>query len=133
MGEDAMLDKLAVNLHLSDKLNKDSSCFDIMREYVENSDEAAKKVVESEIKYLSVGISNIINIFDPELIVVGSDIEYFEQAVVEEISKQNKLETSTDIKCETVFSSLGKEAVILGGIAAVLKAVCDNPYELLMI
>ena len=24
-------------------------------------------------------------------------------------------------------------AVILGGIAAVLKAVCDNPYELLLI
>ena len=133
VGEDAMLDKLAVNLHLSDKLNKESSCFDIMREYVKNSDEAAKKVVESEIKYLSVGISNIINIFDPELIVVGSDIEYFEQAVVEEISGQNKIETSTDIKCETVFSSLGKDAVILGGIAAVLKAVCDNPYELLLI
>ena len=46
------------------------TAFDAMRK----GDEAAKKVVDKYIGYLACGISNIVNIFQPEILAVGGGI-----------------------------------------------------------
>ena len=39
-----------------------------------NKDEAAKKIIDKTILYIAVGIANLINIFNPEMIVIGGGI-----------------------------------------------------------
>ncbi len=132
-GEEAMLRRMRDWLCDTSTLNQSSTCADIMMAYIQNNDKTAKQVIDEELKYLSIGISNIINIFNPDLIVVGSGIEGFGEALVSELAKRNIQGAAKGISCETVFSALGGDAVLLGGIAMVIKKVCDNPYELLLV
>ena len=46
----------------------------VVYEAISNGDELAKKVFDRYVDYLSVGITNIVNIFQPETLVIGGDI-----------------------------------------------------------
>jgi len=132
-GEDAMLYRMQNYAEHNENNVENIKCSDIMKMYINKENDAAKYVVDEEIKYLSMGIANIINIFDPDLIVIGSGIEHFGDVVVPEISLRDIRGAAKGIGCDTVFSGLGSDAVVLGGIAMVLEKVCDNPYELLLV
>jgi glucokinase len=46
----------------------------IVYEAIQNGDELAKKVFDKYVYYLSVGITNIVNIFQPSTLVIGGDV-----------------------------------------------------------
>ncbi len=130
--EKAMLENLKENLHLTDILNESSDCADIVDAYLNQNDKAATIVIENEIKHLKTGISTIINMINPELIVLNTDIKDFDIATTEELSKCAKEESlgATGNECTVKYSHLGKRSVLKGAIALVMSSVYDNPQSI---
>jgi glucokinase len=89
--------------------------FDGMRK----GDKTACQVVEQYEKYLGVGITNIINIFQPQKVCIGGGISNEKETLVAPIRKFVSKEVYTDMgkPCEIVPAELGNDAGIIGAAA----------------
>lgn len=81
--------------------------------------EKIEKIRKQYIKDLSTGISNLINIFEPEAIGIGGSFVYFSEVLLKdlkrEIAEQNMLfNPRKDINIQTAI--LGNEAGIIGAV-----------------
>ena len=88
---------------------------------MKKGDEAAKEVVDMYIGYLGCGLSNIINIFQPEILVIGGGICNEKNYLTDPLKEIIKAETygNEAIKpTELKIAELGNDAGIIG--AAVL-------------
>ena len=85
--------------------------------------------LKKEIKYLALGISNIINVFNPCQVVLASDIENFDIAVGNTLSAEVKkyFVAGSTQNCNIIYSALGNRAMLSGGCALVLSSVYENP------
>lgn len=109
--------------------NKDSMMWEICKGSIENvdgrtafdgmraGDAAAKEVIDTYIGYLSCGVTNFINIFQPEVFSIGGGIsnegEYLLKplrAIVEEEQYSRNSDKKTQIK----IAELGNRAGIIG-------------------
>ena len=88
---------------------------------MKKGDAPAKEVVDMYIGYLGCGLSNIINIFQPEILVIGGGICNEKHYLTDPLEKIIKEETygNEAIKPTTLkIAELGNDAGIIG--AAVL-------------
>lgn len=102
-----------------DQTVRGQELFDIIRNNkIGNKDyEKIEKAVREYIENLAIGISNIINIFEPEAIGIGGSFVYFEEVLLDRLKKEllkdnilfNKRE---EIVIETAI--LGNDAGIIG-------------------
>ncbi len=127
--EAAMVSYLRENLDKTNILTADSNCDDIVDAYLNHSDKAATEVINREIKYLSMGISNIINILNPHQVVLASDIKDFDIAVCSKLSDEvDKLTVINGVSaCNIAYSGLGRRSMLQGATAMVLSWVYENP------
>ena len=76
-----------------------------------------EKVINDYIEYLSIGISNLINIFEPEAIVIGGSFVYFEDVLLNRLYKKiiegNLLFNKRD-SLIIMLAVLGNDAGIIG-------------------
>lgn len=92
----------------------------IQRNHPENNDyEIIENVVSEYIENLSIGILNLVNIFEPEMIGIGGSFVYFEEVLLprlkEKIEKANEGRVGREnIKIETAI--LGNDAGIIGAV-----------------
>ena len=89
------------------------TAFDAMRK----GDEVAKKVVDKYIGYLACGISNIVNIFQPEILAVGGGIGNEKENLLEPVRRVLASERySIHAKKQTrlMAAELGNDAGIIG-------------------
>lgn len=88
-----------------------------------DGDETAKAVVEKFTDYLATGVANLINIFQPEIFVIGGGLSNEGDNLIEPLKKKVFLQTYTDPNvipmCDIVKAKLGNDAGIIG--AALLK------------
>lgn len=86
----------------------------------ENSDyEIIEKVVDEFIENLSIGISNLINIFEPEAIGIGGSFVYFEEVFLQRLQKKLLAEhTLFNPRKEMILKTalLKNDAGIIGSI-----------------
>lgn len=93
----------------------------ILKERTDNEEINSKidKTVEEYIEYLAIGISNLVNIFEPEVIGIGGSFVYFADTLLPKL-KQKLLEENTlfnhreDIQIKV--AKLGNDAGIIGAI-----------------
>ena len=89
----------------------------IVEETLENED--IKRVIDNYIDYLSIGISNIINIFEPEIICLGGSFAYFEDILLEplksKIESENLLYNNNSMPIMK-RAQLGNKAGIIGSV-----------------
>lgn len=81
------------------------------------NDSAAAGVVEKYIKYLAAGITNVINIFQPEVLCIGGGVCNEGSALLDPLKKIISQEVYTrrsDKNTEIVIASLGNDAGIIG-------------------
>lgn len=80
-------------------------------------DKKIKKIVDEYIEYLSIGMSNLINIFEPEAIGIGGSFVYFSDVLLEKLKNniQNK-EYLFNNRKELIIvpAALGNDAGIIG-------------------
>ena len=86
-------------------------------------DELANKLISQHAQKLAVGLANVVNIFDPELIVLSGGMSETGNLLLSPAKKALKNLIFADIKNVTkiVFGDLGPEAGILGAAALVFK------------
>lgn len=100
-----------------DEKTKGEELLDIIRK--NPNDEKIKRVIKEFIEYLSIGISNLINIFEPEAVGIGGSFVYFSDILLEKL-KQNILEKeylfNKRENLVIVPAVLGNDAGILGSI-----------------
>ncbi|WP_028783877.1 ROK family transcriptional regulator [Thalassobacillus devorans] len=88
-------------------------------ELVKAGDPDARKVVETAIENLGLGIANYVSLFDPEIVILGGGVS----GAFSEFKNQldDILERFTPKKCKVVPSTFGKEAGVIGAVALFLK------------
>lgn len=92
---------------------------------MKQGDEAGRLVTEEYVKYLAIGITNVINIFQPDVLCIGGGVcnegdtllVPLKKAVQEQVYSKNSAKNT-----ELVICSLGNDAGIIG--AAMLFKAC---------
>lgn len=100
-------------LHL-DEATRGEELLEIIRKNTpENKDyEIIEKVVDDYIENLSIGIENLILIFEPQVIGIGGSFVYFEDVLLERLRKRLNLEEDTKVN----LAVLGNDAGIIGAV-----------------
>ena len=88
-------------------------------------DLAGKEVVDSYISYLACGITNMINIFQPEIISIGGGVcnegDYLLNPVKEIVAKEVYTREGTTKQTDIRIAKLGNDAGIIGAAALCSK------------
>ena len=66
-----------------DEKTRGQELFDYIRKNPD--DEKTNKIVDEFIEYLSIGISNLINIFEPEAVSIGGSFVYFSDVLLNKL------------------------------------------------
>jgi len=87
-------------------------------------DDVAKELIANYVSYVAEGISNIINIFQPEIIVIGGGVCYQGDNILLPIRKEVIARTyggEAALKTKLAIAQLGNDAGIIG--SAMLNAI----------
>lgn len=82
-------------------------------------DEKINKVINEHIEYLSIGISNLINIFEPEAIGIGGSFVYFSDVLLDRLTQNITKKQYLFNKREELIiipAALGNNAGIIGSV-----------------
>ncbi len=106
----------ALNL---DETTRGQELFEMIRKNTpENKNyEIIEKVVSEYIENLSIGIINLINILDPQMVGIGGSFVYFREVLLERLQK--RIKQTKDPKVNNIII----ETAILGNDAGIIGAV----------
>ncbi|MCK4258597.1 MAG: ROK family glucokinase [Halanaerobiales bacterium] len=86
-------------------------------------DKIALEIVEKVAIYIGIGVANMLNIFNPQRVVLGGGVtkagHLFYDTIIKTV-KERALKAASE-KCEIVFASLGSDVGVKGAIAVALK------------
>ncbi|WP_223593072.1 ROK family transcriptional regulator [Neobacillus bataviensis] len=103
----------------------DAISYEELKDWINNRDSTTCHQIKQFIKILSVGLNNIINLYNPEIVVINSELlRLFPEAVFE---LKNHLNSSVGHYRELVISDFGKKACILGACAMAIKKFLEVP------
>ncbi|HEX6331705.1 MAG TPA: ROK family transcriptional regulator [Actinomycetota bacterium] len=102
---------------------------DLLAARATQGDEATLRAIEEVGRWLGLGIGNLVNLFNPELVVVGGLFHrlfrFFEPSVLEGM-RVRALEASLP-QAGVVPSALGSDAHLIGAAELVMSAVIADP------
>jgi predicted NBD/HSP70 family sugar kinase len=110
---------------LSKKLNKPKLTYKDMENLITSRDPAVMIQMEEFIKYISIGLNNIINILNPDTVVFNSALLQLFPDVESKI-KANLKSSISNYK-ELFISELGTNACVLGACTLAIKNFFDLP------
>ena len=93
--------------------------FEQYRKDYEEHDPDAVRIMDQFIKYMSVGINNILNAYNPDIVVINSSFTIFFPDVIEQIVEGLKSRMNSYISI--VPSVLQDTSILLGGICVAIK------------
>jgi N-acetylglucosamine repressor len=96
-----------------------------------NDDEFSREILEEYAYWLGVGIANIVNVFDPELIIIYGSASQLGAMGIKIIKNTIASNALPKIKrnIEVKYSRFGKEARITGAFGLVIKNILSIPDE----
>ena len=100
-----------------DEKTRGQELLDIIRK--NPKDEKINKVINEYIEYLSIGISNLINIFEPEAIGIGGSFVYFSDVLLDRLTQNITKKQYLFNKREELIiipAALGNDAGIIGSV-----------------
>ena len=98
---------------------QEEASFEQYRKAYEEKDPDAVQIMKQFIKYMSVGINNILNAYNPDIVVINSSFTINFPHVIEEIEKGLKSRMNSYISI--VPSVLQDTSILLGGICVAIK------------
>ncbi|ASN06710.1 ROK family transcriptional regulator [Virgibacillus necropolis] len=116
---------------LSKDLNKPNLTYQDVETLIIEQDPIAEKHLKKFISYLSIGINNIINLYNPETLVLNSEILQMYPNTIDKI--KNNLTSSVSQYRELVISDLGNKACVLGACALAIQRFLEVPELILTI
>ena len=80
--------KLKAKLTQSLKIPSNSISYEILPKLKEKNTNEIKKIIDDYVENLAIGISNLINIFEPEIIVIGGSFTYYQSILLEPLKEK---------------------------------------------
>ena len=112
---------------LIDQAGGDPACItaETVMEAARQEDPAARKIVDETARYMAVGLGNIVNILNPEVIVIGTILVKAQDLLLEPIRAYLRRETWPRVydTVRVVPAGLGDEVGDLAAIAVIRQAV----------
>jgi len=101
----------------------------IIVEVAEEGDEVVKQALEETGVYLGIGIANLINAFNPELIIFGGVMSLASAYLLPAIEKtlEGRSLAWPRRMARVMASSYGPDACVMGGVALVLHDILSRP------
>lgn len=95
-------------------------------------DRLAKDVISRAMEYLSIGIAGLINLMDPERIIVGGGLSLAGDFLFNKLEKEvnSRVMKRPGRKIKIIPTQLGLSAPAIGAACLVLKAFLENACEL---
>ncbi|MFD2210086.1 ROK family protein [Virgibacillus halophilus] len=100
---------------LSEKLGRSIENYDDIEQLIAKNDPAANELLHTFIFYLAVGLNNVINLYNPETLVLNSRVlELYPNAIAE---IKSHLHSNVSQYGEIALSKLGSQACMMGACA----------------
>jgi len=93
--------------------------FEYFRKLYEMDDPDAKQIMDKFIKYMSVGINNILNAYNPHIVIINSSFTIFFPDITQQI--EEALTSKMNNYISIVPSVLQDTSILLGGICVGIK------------
>jgi glucokinase-like ROK family protein len=107
----------------------DNIMFETIANAARQGDHAATNAIQEVGEHLGFGIANLVNVFNPDLVILGGELNYAGDLllpVVRKIVNNNALE----LECQNLIiasSAHGQDACVMGAIALVLDDILHEP------
>lgn len=111
-------DAVLSNINTTLKQYETLTSYEVFKE-AENGDKVAISIRDTALNYLGVGVTNVINTFDPDMVVIGGGVSKAGEVIfdkVKEVVQERGLKTMTT-GCEIVPAKLGTDAGVIGAVA----------------
>jgi glucokinase-like ROK family protein len=112
--------------------NLNQVTFDIVVKAARSKDPVALEALQSVGEYLGIGVVNLINIFNPELIVLGGALSLANEFLMPVI-EGSVCNSALKPPCENIrftASAHGEDACVMGAVALVLDDILREPMSL---
>jgi glucokinase len=118
-GNHGCLEALASGSALKKKMGMDGISVELA---ARQGDKKAKQAIEETAHYLAIGIANLVNIFNPELVIIGGGLSNMRELLLDPIRDQfKKYAMSLSARSvKIVRAKLGTKAGVLGAAALCL-------------
>ncbi|ALS23007.1 MULTISPECIES: ROK family transcriptional regulator [Paenibacillus] len=130
-------ENLSRTLLLKDMVQtRDELTFELIGEAIRRGDDVVYQLAIEDLgKYLGIGIANLVNSINPELIIIHGEMIHLGERLITEIEKQIQQRALPVPKerVRVIFSKLGPKANLIGSCALVLKELFDNPELLFQV
>ncbi len=110
---------------------------DIIHQAAIQGDKLAREVFKKRIEYMELAINNLVNIFDPGVVILSYSYTTVGRPEVEDLVKRmhdlvteltKEIQTSDQV--ERRRTQLGTRSTVLGSASRLLKNFMDNPKEI---
>ena len=113
MSEQALMKELAQRKELEEVT------FDDFQDMYQEGDPDANDIMDHFIKYMSVGVNNILNIYNPDIVIINSSFTIHFPEIIKEI--EDSLKSKMNSYVSIVPSVLQDSSILLGGLCVVIK------------
>jgi len=97
----------------------------IFHDALKKNDQLAKEIMKDTAAYLATGIINLVNLLNPDIIILGGKVAYDNQFLLSQVKKlvfQKALNILTD-KLEICPTSLGKDFRVIASVTILLQEI----------
>ncbi|HWT74167.1 MAG TPA: ROK family transcriptional regulator [Mobilitalea sp.] len=99
--------------------NQEEATFEQFSEAYQANDPDAVKIMDDFVKYMSVGVNNILNAYNPDIVIINSSFTIYFPAITERIEKALSSKMNSFIRI--VPSVLQDTSILLGGLCVAIK------------
>lgn len=85
----------------------------------QTGDQAAIQIIDRFIKYMSICINNVLNAYNPDIVIINSSFTIFLPELIKRI--ENTLSSKMNSVTSILPSALQDTSILLGGISVVIK------------
>ncbi|MCF3943943.1 ROK family transcriptional regulator [Oceanobacillus alkalisoli] len=104
---------------LMERLDRPNLSYNDIKQLLAVSDPTTCEVMKTFISYVSIGLNNMINSYNPETLIINSELLKVYPNAIEEI--EENLQSSVSVYRQIVLSDLGKDASVLGACALAIQ------------
>ena len=111
--------------YLTEKRQINNLSYEHIQKWLDEGDVEVHDLMQQFIFYLSIGLNNMINMYNPDVLVIDSELLRIYPDSLNKISEN--LNSSISHYRELMISSIGKKSCVLGACALAIKKFLDVP------
>jgi predicted NBD/HSP70 family sugar kinase len=111
--------------HLLETRKMNSVTYEDIQKWLDEDDEEVHQLMEQFIFYLSIGLNNMINMYNPDVLVLDSELLRMYPNALDKI--RGNLNSSISHYRALQISSIGRNSAVLGACALAIKHFLEVP------